>query len=67
MEELKDSLKQFIDSRLREATRLQAIYPENAYVGPLSVRKLNLEFSYLTGAEKTENNGFSKEKTDFRW
>lgn len=43
MEDLKDSLKQFIESRLQEARRLQALYPDHFYVSSPAVRKLNSE------------------------
>ncbi|WP_196214087.1 hypothetical protein [Methanolobus vulcani] len=37
---MKDTLKQFIDSRLQEATRAQAIYPNNVYVASGLIKQL---------------------------
>nr|WP_321497298.1 hypothetical protein [uncultured Methanolobus sp.] len=41
MSDMKDTLKQFIDSRLQEATRAQAIYPDRAYVASGLIKQLN--------------------------
>ncbi|WP_288068826.1 hypothetical protein [Methanolobus sp.] len=43
MSDMKDTLKEFIDSRLQEATRAQAIYPDRVYVASGFIRQLNSE------------------------
>ncbi|WP_154717802.1 hypothetical protein [Methanolobus vulcani] len=39
MSDMKDTFKQFIDSRLQEATRAQAIYPDQVYVASGLMKK----------------------------
>jgi hypothetical protein len=43
LSDMKDTFKQFIDSRLQEATRAQAIYPDQVYVASGLIRRLNSE------------------------
>jgi hypothetical protein len=79
LSEIKENLKQFIDSRLREATRAQAIYPDRVYVESGHIRPLNSDdlhdcpessscdpdFKYLDVSGCQNNNVLVKK--DFMW
>ncbi|MEZ5334113.1 MAG: hypothetical protein R2741_02165 [Methanolobus sp.] len=67
MEDLKDSLKQFIESRLQEATRVQALYPEHTYVKPAPLRKLDLENQCPSLNSELRCSDTVSTKTDFKW
>jgi hypothetical protein len=67
MEDLKYSLKQFIESRLQEAVRIQALYPEHCYTNPVSVRQMNTGKTCKSSALSGTGEHISFYGSDFRW
>ncbi|WP_321430216.1 hypothetical protein [uncultured Methanolobus sp.] len=77
MSDIKDALKQFIYSRLQEATRVQAIYPDRGYVASGCIRQLssgNLhKFPGSSSCDSGNTYGlhhdtnYVQEKKDFKW
>ena len=78
MSDMKDTLKQFIDSRLQEATRAQAIYPDRAYVASGLIKQLNPDDLHDCPESSSCENGFkdldvsgchynTSVKKDFTW
>ncbi|WP_091937161.1 hypothetical protein [Methanolobus profundi] len=65
MENIRDSLKQFIDSRLQEAIRSQALCPSNLYVASGLVRKLDP--GQIEQLSEASGNKLLCSKTDFKW
>ncbi|WP_340820347.1 hypothetical protein [Methanolobus sp. WCC4] len=66
MENIKDSLKQFIDSRLQEATRAQVLCPERFYVAVGAVKKLDPD-QMNDHPGPVSGNAPSCPEKDFKW
>ncbi|MBP1909730.1 hypothetical protein [Methanolobus bombayensis] len=78
MPDIKDSLKLFIDSRMEEAIRSQAIYPDRLYVKSALIRNITPEHkSYGSGLFSCDSdirNGFERvdiginqSSKEFKW
>lgn len=67
MEAIKDSLKQYIESRLQKANRLQALYADHFYVSAPFVRKLDPgQMNYLS-CRSFSDEDTAEYKKDFKW
>jgi hypothetical protein len=77
LSDIKDALKQFINSRLQEATRAQAIYPDRVYVASGCIRQLssgNLHKFHSSSScysgntyDSHHDTNYVQEKKDFKW
>jgi hypothetical protein len=67
MEDMIDSLKQFIESRLQEATRAQALYPDRYYIASGLISKLTSEQMDRLSKISPSGGSPSISKKDFKW
>ncbi|WMW21409.1 hypothetical protein RE476_08320 [Methanolobus mangrovi] len=67
MEDMTDSLKQFIESRLQEATRAQALYPDRYYIASGLISKLTPEQMGRLSRISPFGDNMSISKKDFKW
>ncbi|WP_292466507.1 hypothetical protein [Methanolobus sp.] len=66
-EDLNDSLKQFIESRIKDAIRIQVLYPDKHYIASCFVRKLDNEQMDALLNRSMYDTKIQLSKNDLKW